>query len=714
VSVVESHQDLTERFLEFFRTYYRDEIGVLAQHYPNEHRSLYIEYDDLYTHDRDIAEDYLEKPDEMRAFAEEALSLFDLPVDIDLSGANVRLTDTRDAMESISLAELEAEHIGDFVAITGQIEKVTKVDPNLETAHWVCQRCTTPTPVDQGRNEVQQPHECVGCERQGPFDLHVGKSDWVDQRKLKLGELPAERTTSSGQHRPVYVQGDLCHFGGENGLADRAGEQATVLATVNVDESSLRGKNATPDGDIWLEAHSIAFEDDDLHDIDIQAHREEFETYAARDDAPDLCARSIAPELLAEGDEEMEAVMEASVAWLFNGYRVDPEGKGTFRGDLHFALIGDPGKGKSTLLSALDSIAPKSVFRSGTGLSKVGLTAAAVQEEFAGTSEWSLEPGVLPRANGGHCIIDEVDDVVDEKTKAIHDALEGDQMVKVDKAGIEADLPSRTALFASGNPTDGRFDRYSPVAEQIDLDPALISRMDILLSVQDIPDPDHDSDVADHMLESFDELSRAEIAERGQQVEQVEGSTTEGPVPKDVLRAWVAFARENVFPVLTAEAKEELKEFYVEVRDLNGGHSGDGGDDPIPATPRTLEAGIRLSVAFARVNLSETVEKEHAERAIDLSRQVVGMNYDPESGKFDAGRVDTGTPKSQKDRRKALRELLQDMQPNDSSDGVDEEELLDAAEEQGLDRNKCEGDIEYWRQRTAVYEPTLGEVRWSG
>ncbi len=198
MSVVESHQDLTERFLEFFRTYYRDEIGVLAQHYPNEHRSLYIEYDDLYTHDRDIAEDYLEKPDEMRAFAEEALSLFDLPVDIDLSGANVRLTDTRDAMESISLAELEAEHIGDFVAITGQIEKVTKVDPNLETAHWVCQRCTTPTPVDQGRNEVQQPHECVGCERQGPFDLHVGKSDWVDQRKLKLGELPRSERPPAG------------------------------------------------------------------------------------------------------------------------------------------------------------------------------------------------------------------------------------------------------------------------------------------------------------------------------------------------------------------------------------------------------------------------------------------------------------------------------------------------------------------------------------
>ncbi|TKX76263.1 hypothetical protein EXE53_32825, partial [Halorubrum sp. SD626R] len=153
--------------------------------------------------------------------------------------------------------------------------------------------------------------------------------------------------------------------------------------------------------------------------------------------------------------EELDTVFEASVAWLFNAYRIDND-LGSYRGDLHFGLIGDPGRGKSTILSRLNEIAPKSEFRSGTGLSKIGLTAAAVQEEFAGTTEWTLSPGILPRANGGHCIIDEVDDVVDEKTKSMHDALEGDQMVKVDKAGITADLPTRTALLASGNPVHGR------------------------------------------------------------------------------------------------------------------------------------------------------------------------------------------------------------------------------------------------------------------
>jgi len=69
------NQDLTERFIQFYRNYYREEIGGRAQRYPNEQRSLYIEYDDLYQFDRDLAEDFRTKPEQMREYAEEALRL---------------------------------------------------------------------------------------------------------------------------------------------------------------------------------------------------------------------------------------------------------------------------------------------------------------------------------------------------------------------------------------------------------------------------------------------------------------------------------------------------------------------------------------------------------------------------------------------------------------------------------------------------------------
>jgi len=73
------NQDLTERFIQFYRNYYREEIGTLAQRYPNEQRSLYVDYDDLFQFDRDLAEDFRTKPDQMREYAEEALRLYDSP-----------------------------------------------------------------------------------------------------------------------------------------------------------------------------------------------------------------------------------------------------------------------------------------------------------------------------------------------------------------------------------------------------------------------------------------------------------------------------------------------------------------------------------------------------------------------------------------------------------------------------------------------------------
>ncbi len=83
-----SDQDLTQRFIAFYREYYRNEVGKLAQRFPRDQRSLEIEYGDLFRFDRKIADDFLEKPDEMREYAEEALYQFDLPADVDLTGGN--------------------------------------------------------------------------------------------------------------------------------------------------------------------------------------------------------------------------------------------------------------------------------------------------------------------------------------------------------------------------------------------------------------------------------------------------------------------------------------------------------------------------------------------------------------------------------------------------------------------------------------------------
>ncbi|MDX1745411.1 MAG: hypothetical protein R3324_05690, partial [Halobacteriales archaeon] len=58
--------ELVERFDQFFRNYYREAIGELAQRYPNEQRSLTVDWADLYRFDQDLADDYLAQPDQLR------------------------------------------------------------------------------------------------------------------------------------------------------------------------------------------------------------------------------------------------------------------------------------------------------------------------------------------------------------------------------------------------------------------------------------------------------------------------------------------------------------------------------------------------------------------------------------------------------------------------------------------------------------------------
>ena len=72
--------EVIDKFEQFYRDYYRNEIGELAQKYPNEQRSLYVDWDDLYRFDPDLADDLIAQPDQMRDYAEEALRLYDLPV----------------------------------------------------------------------------------------------------------------------------------------------------------------------------------------------------------------------------------------------------------------------------------------------------------------------------------------------------------------------------------------------------------------------------------------------------------------------------------------------------------------------------------------------------------------------------------------------------------------------------------------------------------
>lgn len=201
------NQELTNRFLEFYNKYYRTEITELERKYPTEQRSLYIDYEYLDEFDSDLSHDYLNHPDQLREYAEEALRLSDIPNDAKLGMAHVRLFNPPEVRD-VADVRVRDDLIGKFVSISGYVEKATGVDPRMTEATFECQRCGTRTYIPQSGGDFQEPHECQGCERQGPFRVNFDQSEFIDAQTLTLSPLPESGSTSSDK-TTVKLEDDI-------------------------------------------------------------------------------------------------------------------------------------------------------------------------------------------------------------------------------------------------------------------------------------------------------------------------------------------------------------------------------------------------------------------------------------------------------------------------------------------------------------------------
>ncbi len=211
--------------------------------------------------------------------------------------------------------------------------------------------------------------------------------------------------------------------------------------------------------------------------------------------------------------------------------------------------------------------------------------------------------------------------------------------VTISKANVQATLRAETSVLAAGNPKLGRFDPYQPIAKQIDIPPTLINRFDVIFVLRDLPDRVKDEAIATHVL-----LEHTEKEERN-------------VIGKDLLRRYIAYSKQKLAPKLTNEALQEIKKFYVELR--NAPITSDALLRPIPISARQLEALIRMSEASAKAHLREEVIKADALKAIELMKYyLMNVGYDYETKTFDIDRIATGVPTSQRSKIIMVRESL--------------------------------------------------------
>ncbi|VVB71732.1 Minichromosome maintenance protein MCM [uncultured archaeon] len=344
-------------------------------------------------------------------------------------------------------------------------------------------------------------------------------------------------------------------------------------------------------------------------------------------------------------------------------------------------------------------------------LNETGARIAALEKKLASAIRYLRisEINIIP--NQGHYSTDFVYDITVEPTHTfISQGLVLHNTISVAKAGVMATLKSRCSLLAAANPKLGRFDKYEPIAPQINLTPALMSRFDLIFVLTDDPDTKRDSAIAEHILKSnyAGELSTQKSWNPEISQEDIDEALVviKPAIEPELLRKYVAYARKNIFPTLTEEAKEYFLKYYVGLRT-----QGQDTNKPVPVTARQLEALIRLGEASARLRLSDEVTIEDAQRVVRILEACLRkVGVDPETGFLDADIIASGTTKSTRDRTKSVMDIIRDVS-KEHQGSAPLDEVLTMAEEQGIERAKAEEIIDRMRRDGSVFEPKPGTVR---
>ncbi|MCD6522958.1 MAG: helix-turn-helix domain-containing protein [Candidatus Diapherotrites archaeon] len=305
-----------------------------------------------------------------------------------------------------------------------------------------------------------------------------------------------------------------------------------------------------------------------------------------------------------------------------------------------------------------------------------------------------------------HNCIDEFDKMGDEDRSAMHEAME-QQRISIAKAGIVTTFKSETAILAAANPKFGRFDPYSLIAEQFDIPPTLLSRFDLIFPIRDVMDKERDMEMAEHILSAHQVAAVIGTQNKEVMSEEEFKEAEEKITPaldQVILRKYIAYARKHIFPILTKEVMEKLEEYYVELRRL-GKEQGS-----VAATPRQLEALIRLSEASAKGRLSTKVEIEDAERAIRLHQFVMReIGVDRETGRFDIDIITTGQPKSRMDRARSVYNIIKHL--SKEHDEVSKDMILNEVRSLGIEENELNNILSMLKKNGDIYSPKYNFFR---
>ncbi|MAG50798.1 AAA family ATPase [archaeon] len=657
-----------EKFQDFFESYKQNFYDLIEKG----KKAIVVDFGELSKFDPDLAEQLLNEPEDTIKAAELAIEQFDLPHFFKVRFSNLPKS------QDIKIRDIRSEHLGAFITFDGLVRQASDVRPQITLAKFECPACGNTITILQIDTKFKEPTRC-SCGRRGRFRLL--HKELVDAQRLIVEECPESLEGGEQPKRlSVFLKEDLVEPIMEKKTTP--GSKVKVIGVIKEAPIFLATGAQSTRYDLIVESNNVEPLEQTFEDIDISKKDEEKIKELSKDPKIyDKLIKSIAPSIYGH-----DYVKQALVLQLMGGVRkVRTDGTKT-RGDMHMLLVGDPGAGKSQLLQFVSKVAPKARYLSGKGATSAGLTASVIKDDFL--KGWALEAGALVLANFGVACLDELDKLSAEDSSALHEGME-QQTITISKANIQATLRSETTVLAAANPKFGRFDPHQPIASQINMPSTLINRFDLIFPIRDLPSKDVDEKIAKHVLNL-------------QQKPTV--LPTEVKIP--LFKKYIAYVKQRVFPKLSDNAVDEIKKFYVSLR--NSTTIGEEEVKPIPISARQLEALVRLAEGSARVRLSKVITRRDAKRAIDLLKHcLMQVGFDYETGQIDIDRISTGIPASQRGRIGVVKEIIDSLERR-LGKSIPLEEIMAEASEKNIAEAQVEEIINKMKRAGDIFEPKRG------
>ncbi|KAM7327272.1 hypothetical protein ACRRTK_013639 [Alexandromys fortis] len=487
------------------------------------------------------------------------------------------------------LKSIRANCYGKYISVRGTVVRVGNIKPLCTKMAFRCAACgeIQSFPLPDGKYNLPTKCPVPACRGKSFAPLRSSPlTVTVDWQLIKIQELMSDAQREAGRI-PRTIECELVHD-----LVDSCvpGDTVTITGIVKVSntEEGSRNKNDKCMFLLYIEANSVS-----------NSKGQKSQT------AEDGCQHGTLMEFSLKDLYAIQEIQaEENLLKLIVNDEQNREGSKAGHVFSPYKCIGILLGLQNILVKAACNVAPRGVYVCGNTTTSSGLTVTLSKDSSSG--DFALEAGALVLGDQGICGIDEFDKMGNQH-QALLEAMEQQSisLAKADTPNEQHDhlLSEHVIAIRAG--------------KQKTISSATVART---LS-------------QDSNTSVLEVVSEKPLSERL----KVAPAEKIDPIPHQLLRKYVGYARQYVHPRLSIEAAQALQDFYLELRKQSQCMSSS------PITTRQLESLIRLTEARARLELREEATKEDAEDIIEIMKHSMLGTYSDEFGNLDFERSQHGS-----------------------------------------------------------------------